>query len=100
MRMFATLAVVLVSLISLAKGAAAQTPIGIAACDDFLTKYEACVAKMPAANQATFKMQIDQMRTGWATMAGTPETKTALESTCTQMATTMKASMTQFGCQW
>jgi hypothetical protein len=54
--------------------AAAQTPepLGIAVCDEFLTKYEACIAKMPATNQATFKGSLDQMRTGWKSMAANP----------------------------
>jgi hypothetical protein len=33
---------------------------GVAVCDDFLTKYEACISsKVPAAQQSMFKNQFD-----------------------------------------
>jgi hypothetical protein len=80
----------------------AQTaePLGIPACDEFMTKYEACIAKMPSANQATFKGTLDQMRTGWRGMAANPQTKGSLEGVCKQMSDSLKAAMTQAGCQW
>ena len=38
---------------------------GIAACDDFLTKYDACVvSKVPEAQRAMYKTQIDQNAQG------------------------------------
>ena len=43
---------------------------GIAACDDFLTKYDACVvSKVPEAQRAMYKTQIDQTRKAWVDMA-------------------------------
>lgn len=78
----------------------AQDKIGIAACDEFFVKDEACVAKMPAANQAQFKTQMDAMRTGWKAMAGNEQTKATLEATCTQMTATIKGAMSPFGCAW
>lgn len=80
--------------------AGAQDKIGIPACDDFFTKYEACMAKMPAAQQPQFKGQMDQMRTAWKSAAANAQTKASLEGTCTQMTATMKTSMAQYGCQW
>ena len=36
---------------------------GLAACDDFLTKYDACiVSKVPEAQRAMYKTQIDRNR--------------------------------------
>jgi hypothetical protein len=55
---------------------------------------------MPAEQKGLFKSQMDQMKAGWAAMAGTAEAKAPFEATCTQMSTTMKPSMTQFGCEW
>ena len=53
---FALAAVTLTSM-----AAQAQTT-GVALCDDFLAKYETCVGtKVPAAQQATFKTQLDQL---------------------------------------
>ena len=59
----ATAAVIATSaLVMLSTGLSAQTT-GIAACDDFLKKYEARVtSKVPVAQKATFQGLLDQMR--------------------------------------
>jgi hypothetical protein len=49
--------------------AVAQDKVGVAACDDFLEKYEACVPKMPAASQQAVKDSIVQMRAAWKASA-------------------------------
>jgi hypothetical protein len=74
---------------------------GIAACDEFLTKYDACVgSKIPEAQRATFKTQIDQTRKAWVDMAKNPTTKTTMESTCKQTMDATKASLTAYGCSF
>jgi hypothetical protein len=80
--------------------AAAQEKIGVAACDDFLAKFDVCAAKMPAQQQTLFKGQIDQLRGGWKAMAGNAQTKPQLEGVCTQMAASMKAATASTGCAW
>ena len=53
---------------------------GIAACDDFLTKYDACVvSKVPEAQRAMYKTQIDQTRKAWVDMAKNPSAKATIE---------------------
>jgi hypothetical protein len=85
-------------LMSLTGGLAAQT-VGIAACDDFLKKYEACVSgNVPEAQRTMFKGQFDQMRKMWSDAAKDPASKTTLEGTCKQSAEQMKMSMSSFGC--
>jgi hypothetical protein len=96
----AAFAVALVFAIPTSARAQTAEPLGIPACDEFMTKYEACIAKMPAANQATFQGSLDQMRTGWKGMAANPQTKGALEGVCKQMSDGLKTAMTQAGCQW
>jgi hypothetical protein len=74
---------------------------GIAACDEFLTKYDACVgSKIPEAQRATFKTQIDQTRKAWVDMAKNPSTKATMESTCKQTMDATKASLTAYGCSF
>jgi hypothetical protein len=81
-----------------ATGAGAQQ-VGIAVCDDFLTKYETCVSgKVPAAQQSTFKASIDQTRKAWIDAAKNPQAKAALESSCKQTADQLKASLAPYGC--
>ena len=72
---------------------------GIAACDDFLTKYDACiVSKVPEAQRAMYKTQIDQTRKAWVDMAKNPSTKATMEATCKQTLDATKASLTALGC--
>lgn len=82
----------------LSTAATAQTT-GVAVCDDFITKYDACITgKVPQAQQATFKSQLDQMRKAWGDMAKTPQGKTQLESMCKMQADQMKVAMQPQGC--
>ncbi|QDZ09899.1 hypothetical protein [Devosia ginsengisoli] len=84
---------------ALATAALAAEPIGIAACDDFLTKYEMCVTdKIPAAQQDAFKGQIEQLRSGWISLAANPQTKPTLEAACVTSAEQMKTAVAAFGC--
>lgn len=75
-------------------------PLGIPACDAFLTKYDACTARMPAAQQDVFNTSVNQMRTGWKGLAANPQTRASLDSVCTQMSNNMKTAMTSYGCKW
>jgi hypothetical protein len=79
----------------------AGEPVGIPACDDFLTKYDACVSgKIPAAQQPAFKASVDQMRSTWAMTAKNPSAKPALEGACKSAAEQTKASTAAYGCAW
>jgi pectate lyase len=75
--------------------------IGVAECDDFITKYEACVTgKVPAAQQATFKSSIEQWRKSWKTLAANPTTKATLVSVCKTQLESARTSLSSFGCTW
>jgi hypothetical protein len=91
----ASLAVSLLSLPALA-----QEKVGVAACDDFLANYEACVPKMPAASQQSVKDSIVQMRTAWKASATDASSKAALESACKSTAQSMNQSMSAYGCKF
>jgi hypothetical protein len=74
---------------------------GIAACDDFLTKYDACISsKVPEAQRAMYKTQIDQTRKAWLDMSKNASVKATMESTCKQTLDATKASLTSFGCSF
>ncbi len=91
----ASLAVSLLSVPALA-----QDKVGIAACDDFLDKYEACVAKMPSASQQGVKDSIVQMRAAWKAAAADAGSKAMLESSCKSSAESMNQSMAAYGCKF
>ena len=72
---------------------------GIAACDDFLTKYDACVvSKVPEAQRTMYKTQIDQTRKAWVDLARNPSAKASMEATCKQTLDATKASLSALGC--
>lgn len=75
--------------------------IGVAECDDFIAKYEACVSgKVPAAQQATFKSSIEQWRSSWKNLAANPQTKGTLASVCKSSLDQAKTSLASYGCTW
>jgi hypothetical protein len=81
--------------------AAQAQSTGIAACDDFLTKYDACVSsKIPAEQSAMYKTQIDQTRKAWLDMAKNPSTKATMEASCKQTMDATKAALTAYGCSF
>jgi len=85
--------------VMLSTGVVGAQTTGIAACDDFLKKWEACVtSKVPAAQKTTYQAQLDQMRKAWSDAAKTPNAKATLEPTCRQMGEQMKTAMSGFGC--
>lgn len=80
---------------------AAGEPIGVAECDAFLTKYEACVNdKMPAESRAAFATGITQWRDSWRGLAKDPANAATLASVCTQQHEQAKTSMSAYGCAW
>jgi hypothetical protein len=83
-----------------AMAAQAQTT-GVAVCDDFLVKYETCVnTKVPAAQQAALKTQVDQLKKTFTDLSKNANSKPALEATCKASNDQMKAAMTSYGCSF
>lgn len=81
----------------------AQTPapVGVAECDDFITKYEQCLnGQVPAEQRATFAASITQMRDAWRQAAQNPQTRGTLATQCTQMGAQMGQSMAAYGCRF
>jgi hypothetical protein len=78
---------------------AAAQQLGVPVCDEFLMKYEICLAKAPQQGDAS-KNLIEQLRKGWAPMATNENTRPALENMCRQMAGQVKAATAQLECQW
>ena len=90
-----------VLLVMAVAGPARAQSVGIAVCDDFLTKYDTCVtSKLPEAQRATYKAQLDQTRKTWLDMAKNPSAKSTMEQSCKQTMDAMKASLQSFGCSF
>ncbi len=82
----------------------APTPtavIGIAVCDDYLNKYEACLHdKLPEASRASFQSGLDAMRSSWIQLASNPQTAPALESACVQAKSSAAVAMQAYDCKF
>jgi len=75
--------------------------IGVPECDDFITKYDACVSsKVPEAARAQYKSAVDQWRSSWKKLAENPATKGTLASACKQAAEQQAAALKSYGCSW
>ena len=58
------------------------------------------VSKVPEAQRAMYKTQIDQTRKAWVDLAKNPSAKTTMEATCKQTLDATKASLTAYGCSF
>lgn len=75
--------------------------IGVAECDEYLEKYEACLnAKVPEAGRATLKASFETTRKSWNTAAATPEGRAGLAQACKAAKDAAKQSMAAYGCSW
>ena len=73
--------------------------VGIAACDDYLDKYQVCVAnKVPEAARATFEQSLGATRASWKSMASNSATAASLEAACKQATDAAKQAMSSYGC--
>ena len=72
--------------------------LGIPECDDYLTKYQACIAaNVPEASRAALEQSLAMTRDGWkqAIAAGGGA---QLGAACKTMHEQSRASMTAYGC--
>jgi hypothetical protein len=75
--------------------------VGVKECDEFLSRYLACIsAKMPEAQAAQVRKAMDKARDAWRKAAATPSGREALAKACTQAAEAAKKAVASLGCQW
>jgi hypothetical protein len=72
--------------------------IGIAECDEYIAKYEACTSKVPEAGRAAYKSALDQTRASWKKLADNPTTRASLAAACKQATETANATWKMYGC--
>jgi hypothetical protein len=75
------------------------SPIGIAACDEYLDKYQACItAKVPEPTRASLLQSLNASREAWRQSMGSPGAEEALSAACTQAREAAKPSLQAYGC--
>jgi len=78
---------------------------GIAACDEYLDKYQACLeAKVPESARAAMKDAFQAQRDAWRQSAAAAKDNDAmreqLAKNCTEALAAARAPMQQYGCEW
>lgn len=97
----ATLAVAAFASLAASAATAQEQPIGIPACDSFISSYQACVTtQVPEAQRSMFTSQVAQLRTSWRQLADNPQTRGSLEQACRQQADAMRQSMQAYNCRF
>lgn len=84
---------------------AATTPasgekIGVPECDDYLAKFDTCMAKIPTAARPQYEASMKQLRDSWHQAASTPAGKAGLAQGCKAATDMAKQSMKSFGCEF
>ena len=74
--------------------------IGVPECDEFIAKYEACVAKVPEIARPQFQGAVKQWKESWKKMAENPQTKGTLAAACKQAKEQQEAALKTYGCSW
>lgn len=73
--------------------------IGVAECDDYLNKYEACLnAKVPAEVRDALEKSLEQTRNSWRAASNTPEGAKNLGLVCKQIRESRKRELVPYGC--
>lgn len=75
------------------------TSTGVVECDDFLAKYEACVAdKVPEESRGAMQTALETWRGSWRTLAASPTTRGNLPQMCQAAADSARTQLTSYGC--
>lgn len=73
--------------------------LGIAECDDYISKVKACLAaKVPEAQRAMFDQAMKTSTEQWKTAMAQPGGKEALAAQCKQASDAAKQTYASFGC--
>ena len=82
-----------------ATGSSTASRTGVAECDDYLAKYEACLAaKVPESAHAMLRQSLDATRAGWKQVLASPGGKDALRTSCVAARDATRASLQAYGC--
>jgi hypothetical protein len=78
----------------------ASAEFGVAACDDYMKKYLACIDRLAPAAQTPARQALEQSRTAWKQAATTDQGRAALATTCKAASDAAASAMRAQGCSW
>ena len=80
--------------------AAAVEKIGIPECDEFVAKYETCIAEhVPDAKKKEYQENIDAWRSIWRDMAAKSNDKATLAAACKRKVEQAREALKSFNCE-
>jgi hypothetical protein len=86
---------------STAADASASGEFGVKACDDYMTKYTACInAKVPESSRPEMNQALEHTKVQWKALAATDAGRQALTAACTQASALAKSTTQAYGCDW
>jgi len=81
--------------------AEAPRDVGVPECDNYLSKYRACLKeKVPAGTRAAMEKQLQITHEEWLKAVKQPGGKRQLTRACKTAFDAMATSMKAFGCEW
>ena len=79
----------------------AKGDFGVPECDDYMTKYLACIdSKVPESVRPSVKQSLEQSKAAWKQAASTPQGREGLATACKAATDAAKASTAAWGCTW
>jgi hypothetical protein len=80
---------------------ASAITIGVAECDNYLTKLNACVTtKMPAEARAQWESTLNQTRSSWQQLSANAQTRSSLAAACQSATDMARTSLQTYGCEF
>jgi hypothetical protein len=86
-----------------APGALGGNPddVGIAECDDYVTKVERCVTgHVPAEKKARLDDHLARTRATWKALASNPGARPGLPQACKLALQSAQTTMSEYACSW
>ena len=77
-----------------------EEEIGIADCDEYIRKYEACLETVPAETQVRLRDGLDAQRKQWRTAAKDSFARDGATDQCRSAMASAKQSMSAYGCEF
>jgi hypothetical protein len=95
------IAAVAVAIMIATSPAIAQDRTGVRDCDDFVVWFASCMraAAVPPEMMPVLQAALDQMRSGWRSMADNSDGRAALARSCRDYGGQMRQQLAGFGCR-
>jgi hypothetical protein len=77
-----------------------EEEIGIAECDEYIRKYEACLDKVPGEAEARFRNSLAAQRKQWRAGSKDSFARDGIADQCRSAMATAKQSMSAYGCEF